>query len=99
MNTKATELAEPTLVGKNIELKPLQLEHKMVLLEAAADGELWNSRVTVVPGPETITEYISTAIAGRQAGTVIPFIILQRNTGQVVGSTLPSISFEARLLT
>jgi N-acetyltransferase len=87
MNTKATELAEPTLVGKNIELKPLQLEHKMVLLEAAADGELWNSRVTVVPGPETITEYISTAIAGRQAGTVIPFIILQRNTGQVVGST------------
>ena len=86
MNTKATELAEPTLVGKNIELKPLQLEHKMVLLEAAADGELWNSRVTVVPGPETITEYISTAIAGRQAGTVIPFIILQRNTGQVVGS-------------
>lgn len=56
-------------------------------MEAAADGELWNLKVTAVPGPETIDEYISTAMAGREAGTVMPFIIMQRETGRVVGST------------
>ena len=78
---------DATLVGQNIELRPLRLEHKQALLEAAADGELWNLKVTAVPGPETIDEYISTAMAGREAGTVMPFIIMQRETGRVVGST------------
>jgi RimJ/RimL family protein N-acetyltransferase len=78
---------DTTLVGQNIELRPLRLEHKQALLEAAADGELWNLKVTAVPGPETIDEYISTAMAGREAGTVMPFIIMQRETGRVVGST------------
>jgi RimJ/RimL family protein N-acetyltransferase len=78
---------DATLVGQNIELRPLRLEYKQALLEAAADGELWNLKVTAVPGPATIDEYISTAMAGREAGTVMPFIILQRETGRVVGST------------
>jgi RimJ/RimL family protein N-acetyltransferase len=87
MSAHLPEPVDPTLVGQNIELRPLQLEHRQALLEAAADGELWNLKVTAVPSAETIDEYIATAIAGRKDGTVMPFIIVQRETGRVVGST------------
>ncbi len=76
-----------TLTGTTVELLPLQPEHKAALLEAAADGELWNLKVTHVPGPATVDNYIDTALAGRNAGTVIPFTIVRKSTGQVVGST------------
>ncbi|MBK5476248.1 GNAT family N-acetyltransferase [Pseudomonas sp. 13B_2.1_Bac1] len=76
-----------TLTGTIVELQPLQPEHKAALLDAAADGELWNLKVTNVPGPGTVDQYIDTALAGRAAGSVIPFTIVRRDTGQVVGST------------
>jgi RimJ/RimL family protein N-acetyltransferase len=79
--------AEPHLIGQGVELKSLQFGQARALLDAAADGELWNLTLTVVPGPETIAEYVSTAIAGREAGTVLPFVIIERETGRVVGST------------
>src|SRR5579864_359800 len=87
MNDNAHQFIQPTLVGKTIELQPLQQEHAAGLLDAAADGQLWNMKVTVVPGPETVGKYIATALEGRQAGTMMPFVIVRRDTGLVVGST------------
>jgi RimJ/RimL family protein N-acetyltransferase len=78
---------QPTLTGPTIELRPLQSSHQEPLVDAASDGELWTMKVTVVPGPETAGQYIATALAGQQAGTVMPFVIVKRETGQVVGST------------
>lgn len=79
--------AQPTLAGKSIELRPLRQEHAADLIAAAADGELWNLKVTVVPGAGTVDDYIATALQGRDAGTVMPFVIVQRDTGRIVGST------------
>ncbi|AJP51588.1 MULTISPECIES: GNAT family N-acetyltransferase [Pseudomonas] len=76
-----------SLTGTTVELLPLQREHKTALLEAAADGELWNLKVTNVPGPDTVDQYIDTALAGRDAGSMIPFTLVRRDDGQVVGST------------
>lgn len=75
------------LRGQLVELLPLQAEHAPQLLQAAADGELWNMTVTVVPGPATMAAYISTALEGRRAGTVMPFVIVHKSTGAIVGST------------
>lgn len=77
----------PHLIGTHVELLPLCAEHAEALLAAAADGELWNLKVTVVPGPETVDAYIAKAQAGFDAGTVLPFAILDRCTGRIVGST------------
>ncbi|MBZ9669307.1 GNAT family N-acetyltransferase [Mesorhizobium sp. ES1-3] len=78
---------QPALVGDLVELSPLQPEHSAGLLNAAADGELWNLRATVVPGSDTIDGYIADALAGRQAGTVMPYAIVLRATGLICGST------------
>ena len=72
MNDNAAQWVQPVLVGKTVELQPLQREHASALLDAAADGQLWNMKLTVVPGPETIQGYITTALEGQRAGTVMP---------------------------
>jgi RimJ/RimL family protein N-acetyltransferase len=87
MNDQVSQLIQPTLRGKVVELQPLLPDHSAGLLAAAADGQLWNLALTVVPGPETVGQYIATALAGRQAGTVLPFVILDLACGRIVGST------------
>ena len=87
MNDQVSQLIQPTLRGKVVELQPLRPEHETGLLAAAADGQLWNLAVTVVPGPETVGQYIATALAGRQAGTVLPFVIMDLASGRIIGST------------
>jgi len=81
------ESEQVILSGQAVELRPLQASHAAELVQAASDGELWNMKVTVIPGPETVDGYIATALAGHQAGTVMPFVIVRKDTGQVVGST------------
>jgi N-acetyltransferase len=87
MSEPAIPTFQPTLIGKHIELRPLQQEHASSLVEAAADGQLWNLKVTVVPDSETVHHYIAIALQGRLAGTVMPFVIVRRDTGRIVGST------------
>jgi N-acetyltransferase len=77
----------PTLTGRAIELRPLRVDDAPRLIAAAADGELWNLKVTVVPGPATVDAWIATALAGVRDGTVIPFTVRLRESGRVVGST------------
>jgi len=82
-----TSSPQPNLHGDTVELQPLQAVHAETLLDAAADGELWNLKVTVIPGPTTVDQYIATAVAGREAGTMLPFVIVRKDTGAIVGST------------
>jgi RimJ/RimL family protein N-acetyltransferase len=76
----------PILEGDHVTLEPLQPEHGEALLSAAADGELWNLWFTSVPGPETVRSYIAKAIADREAGTAMPFLVRDAS-GEPVGST------------
>lgn len=77
----------PTLEGQRVRLRPITEADAPALLAAASDGELWRMSLTVVPGPETVEAYLATALAGRAAGSVIPFITELRADGRPVGST------------
>ena len=87
MDDKASRFIQPELIGRFVELRPLQPEHAAQLLHAAADGALWNMKLTVVPGPHNVEAYVATALQGRDAGTVMPFVIIRRDSGQIAGST------------
>jgi N-acetyltransferase len=78
---------QPTLTGHVAILRPLLAGHAAALLDAARDGELWKLKVSVIPGPETVVSYIAAALAGREAGTVMPFVIVRRRDDRIVGST------------
>jgi len=68
-------------------LLPLALAHETGLRAAAADGALWNLRVTSVPEPENTRRYIEEALAMREAGNRFAFAVTDTNTGKVLGST------------
>lgn len=87
MSSEVIATEQVTLNGNTVTLLPLQAGHAEPLVQAAEDGELWNMKVTVIPGPATVETYIATALAGRAAGTVMPFAIVHRATGKIVGST------------
>ena len=76
-----------TLAGRGITLTPLGLEHEDGLRAAAADGELWNIRVTSVPEPHQTRTYIEDALAMRAAGNRLAFTVLDSASGTVLGST------------
>jgi RimJ/RimL family protein N-acetyltransferase len=80
-------ISQPTLSGRLVVLRPLGPEHEGALLEAAADGELWNLKVTIVPGPQNVRQYIAAALAGKREGSVMPYVIVRKDTDRIVGST------------
>ena len=74
-----------TLSDRGVTLRPLVLEDEAGLQAAAADGELWNLRITSVPEPENTRKYIEDALAMREAGNRFPFAVTDTATGQVLG--------------
>ena len=75
------------LESKNVKLVPLTMDHKEALVEAAIDGELWELWFTSVPNSESITDYISTALEQKTKGLALPFVVIEKSNGKVVGST------------
>jgi RimJ/RimL family protein N-acetyltransferase len=76
-----------SLIGQKIRLRPMKEQDADALLLAASDGELWNMQLTNIPSPDTVAQYINIAITGRNAGTVLPFVIEEIASGKPIGST------------
>ncbi len=86
-----------TLELAPVRLVPLGLQHEAGLKLAAADGELWNLRVTSVPEPEQTRAYIETALKGHADGHRLAFAVLDSTSGDVIGCSsyhdiLPAVS-------
>lgn len=81
------KLSPVTLEGRGIRLEPLDPDHAEALSTAACDGELWNLWYTVVPRPEETKDYIADALAGQQAGHMLPWAVRELTTDKIVGST------------
>jgi len=76
-----------TLSARGVSLVPLAMAHEEGLRAAAADGELWNIRVTSVPEPKDTRKYIEDALAMREAGHRFPFAVIEDSSGKVIGSS------------
>jgi RimJ/RimL family protein N-acetyltransferase len=76
-----------TLEGHGIRLEPLTGDHKSELVRAATDGRLWELWFTTVPSPDEIDRYLATALDGQRAGHMLPWVVREMSTGEIVGST------------
>jgi RimJ/RimL family protein N-acetyltransferase len=79
-------LAPVTLAGRHVTLVPLSAERVPALIEAARDGDLWKLWYTSVPAPDTMTDTVADLLRQRDAGTVLPFAVLDPE-GVPVGMT------------
>ena len=80
-------VAPVTLLRDGVRLVPLGLEHEAGLAAAAADGQLWNLRVTSVPEPQQTRSYIESALRMRGEGHRFAFAVLDAQTGAFLGSS------------
>ena len=79
---------EPVVLkAGDLALVPLGLEHVDGLRAAAADGALWQLRITSVPTPEDTRNYVETALRMREAGDRFAFAVTDAATGEVLGTT------------
>jgi N-acetyltransferase len=76
-----------TLERDGIRLEPLTLAHRDEVTRAAADGELWNLWFTAVPKPEQTQRWIEMALEGQAEGHMLPWVVRDLSSGEVVGST------------
>jgi RimJ/RimL family protein N-acetyltransferase len=75
-----------TLAGTHARLVPLSLEHQQDLSDAVRDGELWRLWYTTVPAPDQMAREIERRLGLQQAGTMLPFTVLD-HSGTPVGMT------------
>lgn len=81
------EISPITLAGQHVRLEPLTPAHEESLIAAAADGQLWNSTVTIVPSAETMAAYLDSALKAQAQGRELPFVIIRKASCEVVGTT------------
>ncbi len=85
MNAALQAAVPVTLEWNGVRLEPLAMHHADGLRAAAADGELWQLRITSVPAPEETEAYIERAIAMRPAR--LAFAVIDAASGAVMGTT------------
>lgn len=76
-----------TLEGELVKLIPMQTSHNKALVSAASDGKLWELWYTSVPSAETIDTYMDIAFSEQKADRALPFVIIDKKTDTVVGSS------------
>ncbi len=77
----------PLLTGSLVHLAPLRTDHLSGLTAAVQDGELWKLWYTSVPEPEKMEEEIARRLALQNAGSMMPFTVVEQTTGRIVGMT------------
>lgn len=75
------------LQGQRATLEPMQIKHIQPLALAAADGELWNLMFTTVPTVAEMPNMVEKALANRDAGRELPFVVRRLSDQKIVGTT------------
>jgi N-acetyltransferase len=78
---------QPELEGEHVLLRPVLREDGPAIVEAASDGRLWELFYTSVPCADDIATYLDKALAEKQAGRAMPFVVIDRREGKLVGAT------------
>ena len=79
-----------TFVGLYARLEPLARRHHDDLVEAVADGELWDHWYTAIPRPEAMAAEIDRRLGLQDKGSMLPFAIVAQEgplQGKAVGMT------------
>ena len=78
---------QPVLEGDHVILRPMVRSDGSAIVAAASDGKLWELFYTAVPDPVTIDAYLETAEADTGDGRAMPFVVIDKVSGIIVGAT------------
>src|SRR4051794_33654108 len=79
---------EPVVLeGEFVRLEPMRVDHLPALAKVGLDESLWKWTNSVVKTEADLERYVRTALADQAKGTAIPFVTIEKESGQIVGST------------
>lgn len=79
--------APVVLENRRARLRPLELTDFEALKAVAMDADIWKYTLTRADDAVSLAAYLRQAVEGRQQGLRYPFAIIDRETGEVAGST------------
>src|SRR6476661_3558057 len=81
------KIEDVVLQGQYVRLEPLDLRHVDGLVAASAVDRSLYQWSPVPQGDIETTRYVETALAWKEAGSALPFAILRKEDGIIIGST------------
>jgi len=87
VETTNSQIGPTILTGRYVELVPLPKDHINGLVAAVSDGSLWQLWYTTIPAPEHMEAEIERRLALQEVGSMVPFTIIDRPSGRIVGMT------------
>lgn len=76
-----------TLTGQSIRLEPLHTDHAPALARAGLHAELWRLQPAPITTEDDMRRYVQTALDDQQRGSGLPFVIVDTQTNEIIGST------------
>jgi N-acetyltransferase len=79
---------EPVVLeGAHVRLEPLARGHLAGMCAVGLDKELWRWIPVPVRTAEEMAEYVETALTEQASGMTLPFALIEKASGRVIGST------------
>ena len=75
------------LEGEFIRLESLKMEHLDALCEIGLEEEIWRWNPAAVESHGDMKRYVETALAEQKRGVSLPFAIVEKSSGKIIGST------------
>ncbi|MGE7986274.1 GNAT family N-acetyltransferase [Lysinibacillus fusiformis] len=75
------------LENEIVNLKPLELNDLSGILEAASYPEIWSHMSTTIEKMVDVNNFVENALLMRRNKTEFPFVIVDKKTGEIIGST------------
>lgn len=75
------------LEGQVVRLEPLTIEHVAALSKVGLDPELWRLIPISATTPDEMHSYVSLALEEQKKGISLPFVMIDKVSNQVIGST------------
>lgn len=77
----------PVLEGAHVRLEPLSHKWTIELAESCQDGKLYDLWYTWVPSPDQMSSEIDRRLALYAAGTMMPFVTIDKASSKAIGMT------------
>jgi RimJ/RimL family protein N-acetyltransferase len=81
-------IVEPVVLeGKHVRLEPMSLGHLDGLWAAGDDESIWRLAPANIGSRDDMRAYVESALGDRERGVALPFVTVERASGEVIGST------------
>ncbi len=81
------EITPVELIGERVELRPMDVYHIQELFVAGNNPDIWSYMPLNVQSIEDMRHLVNEALQAKEEGTELPFVIFDKDSGKIVGST------------